>query len=159
MRKYLILFIASLILVLIQTSFFLEIFGPKINPNIVYALGFAFLFANKKKYAYRTALISGIMLDLLSFNTVGFSSLFMLISFHISKYIQGKILKGIWVLIISSVIFFGLYKVIFGAGNIYDAGSLLALFEAKILISSTISSAVSLIMYGFINNYFKDIED
>jgi len=153
-KKYLVLVFVSFIGVILQTSLFLEIFGPKVNPNIVFALGFAFLFSNKQKYALRTALVSGVLLDLLSFNVVGTTSLFMIFSFYASKFIQEKFFKGIGVLVFLSIIFFTIYKMLYGLG-----GATRVPLDAKILIGSTVSTAIALIGSGLIGMYLKDLKD
>lgn len=109
MKKILYLFLINLVLVLFQTSFFSEIFGINLNPNLILAFGFAFMFVNQEEEGRTSLLIGGILLDLLSFSTVGLSSLTMLVLFELSilvrKYLARGILTQLLVIFVSTILY------------------------------------------------------
>ena len=96
MRKTLYIIFINLILAVLQNAFFPELFGANFTPNLILAFGFSFLFINKEEEAGTSLLIGGLVLDLLSFNTVGLSSLSFLILLEISILIRKYLTKDLF---------------------------------------------------------------
>ncbi|HSX39208.1 MAG TPA: hypothetical protein VLI92_01310 [Candidatus Saccharimonadales bacterium] len=83
MKKIGVLIFVNILLVILQNSFFNELFSAKFNPNLVMAFGFAFLLMNDEEVGLSSLLIGGLVYDLLTFVTVGFSSFLFLILFEL----------------------------------------------------------------------------
>jgi len=139
MRKNLVIMFVCLIFVIFQESFLLEFFGAALNPNLIIALCFTFIFIDDIDSAMFTALIGGLFLDFLGVSIVGLSSLILILLLVISRWMKKTVFRGIWVqigLIIGSTIIF---KLLMGYPGL--------VYSNKILFSGFLNSAISLVFY------------
>lgn len=103
-KDYLIITFIIFILALFQTSFFAEVFGNSLNPNLILVLVFAFLFMDKTQEALFSTFVGGLLLDTLGNSIMGLSSLLLVCAVLLtlfakkfvqeSKYFQGILLLG-----------------------------------------------------------------
>lgn len=138
MRKYFIIFIINLIIIFLQESFLVELFGPFLNPNLIIGLGYAFLLSGDDDLALFSLLVGGIILDLLGTGIIGLSSLvlvlLMLISFQVRKTIFRGILNQIIFIVISVVI----YKMLSSYPPL--------IYNFRLVVSGAISAVIAVIV-------------
>jgi rod shape-determining protein MreD len=116
-KNYLVITIFLFILVLFQTSFFSEIFGRFLNPNLVIALVFAYLVMDKAQEAFFSAFVGGLLLDISGNTIVGLSSL-ILVSIIIFTLLAKKLVqKGGILLTVILLIAFPVYTMIINYPN------------------------------------------
>lgn len=97
MKRIVFLVTINLILALFQSSFFPQLFGVYYNVNLIFAFAYAFLASNKIKEALISILIGGLILDLLGFSIVGFTSLILTVLLYLAIFIRKYVFKS-WVL-------------------------------------------------------------
>lgn len=87
---YTAIFLANVFLVLGQNSFFNELLGNYLNPNLVLAFAFSILMIRDSEYSFFSAFLGGLFIDLSSMGILGISPVFftfvILISYIIRKY-------------------------------------------------------------------------
>jgi len=145
MRKNITILILSLILVIFQESFLLEFFGGALNPNLIIALCFGFMFNEEYDTALFAALIGGLFLDFLSVGIVGMTSIAIIVCLVLSQWVKRTIFMGAWVhivFVIASTVF---YKVIMSYPD-FD-------YNGKILISCIINLVLSLGFYAILRRF------
>lgn len=87
MRNIVILIFLNTTIILVQNSFLSVLLPPTYVPNLLLALSFTFTLYDKDTVAYMSALIGGMLFDLLTFNIVGETSLIFVASlFLFSQY-------------------------------------------------------------------------
>ncbi len=94
MKKYIIIIATTLMLALLQLSFFSELLGNGLSPDLLLAFAFALLFLDLKEEAYFAGFIGGLFLDLLGFSIVGSSSVLYVCSLVLFSVIQRFVSKG-----------------------------------------------------------------
>lgn len=94
MRKFLILLIINIFLVLVQGSFLRELVGPALTPNLIIAFAFSLFFAEREDLALISAFMGGLLLDLLGFSIVGISPLLIIAGLIFYKFVKQYLFKG-----------------------------------------------------------------
>lgn len=121
-KKLFIILLLNIILSLVQVSFVPILFSHKLYINLVLALSFGFLAVNKTKDAYISALISGLIMDILGITTIGISAFIFCTGLYIAYFIHDKFLKkySLFLFIIPVDIFYQLLVLRqIEAGNIF----------------------------------------
>lgn len=143
-KKHLLLTFTLVILGLFQTSFLFELFG-EVNPNIILALVFAFLYASKTEDALFSAFVGGLIIDLMTSNILGISSLalvvFTLAAGLVRKYAASNMFSQS-IMCISTAL---LYSVVTNFN--------VKLNFSGVLFSSTLTLLVSIVIYLVVNNF------
>ena len=144
MKKFLTIFFMNLVLVLLQLSFFGELFEGAFTPNLVLAFGFALTFGSLANSAKVSVLIGGLLLDLLGFNLVGHSSTVIIACMIMYDFIRRNVSKN--VLLSAAAVFL--------SSLVYDKllGMSPSLFFVQSQISALVTLAISGIFYFLINN-------
>jgi len=96
MRRFFALFILNLLLCLLQTAFFPELFGVTAAPNLVLAFSFALFFLHKFNLSFLSCFIGGLLLDLLVTLPVGLSSVILLSCLVCAFYVRRYLFRGLW---------------------------------------------------------------
>lgn len=146
MLRYLVIFLAALFLVLLQTSLLPLLTIKGVWPNFVLMTLLALRFANKVKTAYLVAILSGTFLDLTTQTLFGLNSLLFVLfltssAFYMKIFGEG-LLQNFFLGFLSSMllrIIFSLPFIVIGEiflGGILDGMLLTVLFP---LISGIIS--------------------
>jgi hypothetical protein len=94
MKKFLGLFAANYILVILQTAYLVEFFGFDANPNLVLGLTLGLILARDFDGAYISALIGGILYDVSSAGILGVSALYGTVSVFIIQQICRFYVRG-----------------------------------------------------------------
>jgi len=92
-KKILIVLTLNIFLSLVQISFVPFLFLTKIYVNLILAFAFALLALNKTKEAYTSALLGGLLMDILGVVFIGISSFFYCTSLYIAYFIHEKFIK------------------------------------------------------------------
>lgn len=95
MRKIIELTIANIFISLLQTAFFLELFGA-VNPNLVLANAYSYFYGNSIRTSLISAFVGGLIIDLLGVGIVGITPLFFVIAILLSDFIKKYIFRG-WI--------------------------------------------------------------
>lgn len=111
MKQFMYIILINALAGIFQLSFFNRLFGGHIaNPNLILALAFSLFFLGMYERAYFSALFGGLLLDLMSFNTVGLSSLILIFCLISSYLVKKYIFKG-WVMqVLSLLITYFIYQ-------------------------------------------------
>ncbi len=136
MRKYVLITIFSLVVVLIQESFSWEFFGQAINPSIVIAICFAFLMVDDHLGALFSALIGGLWLDLVGVGIVGVSSFALVILLALAVWVKNSMLRAIWVQAVLVIGVTIIFKLIISYPELT--------YSWKVFFSGVLSSIISL---------------
>jgi rod shape-determining protein MreD len=112
MRKYFIVTIVNIILIFLQESFLVELFGVAFNPNLVIALGFSLVLVDEDDLALFSVLIGGLFLDLLSTGIIGLSSLVLVLLLYMAIQARKTIYRGVFTQLIFVVITAIIYKIL-----------------------------------------------
>ena len=96
MKRFFSLLIINIFLVLLQNSFFSEIFGVALNPNLIVGFAFALFFLDREDLYLMSGFLGGILLDLFGFSIVGLSALVITGILILFNYIRRYLFKG-WV--------------------------------------------------------------
>ncbi len=139
MRKYFLITIFSLILVLLEESFAGEFLGAALNPNLILALSFAFLFADDRRASLYSALIGGLWLDLMGVGIVGLSSFMLVLLLILASWIRNALFKGVWVQVVVIVCSTMLFKLIMNYPQMN--------YSWKLVVAGILTSLISLIFY------------
>lgn len=139
MKRFFAILFINLLLVLLQLSFFGELFGVGFLPNLVLALAISLVLNDSNDMALLSGFLGGLLLDLLGFNIVGVSSLSITVLSGILILIRRSVSKS-WIVNIAYVIF---------AALIYDraAGNSESFFSSSALSASFVTLGVSVILY------------
>ena len=147
MKKFFILFFVNLVLVLLQLSFFGELFSGSFVPNLVLALAFALAFSELADFGKMSALAGGLLLDLLGFNIIGFSPTVIISCLIIYDLIRRNVSKNVilssFVVIISSLVYdklLGISPTFFAPQAIKSALVTFAAWGIFYLLTSNIST-------------------
>jgi len=148
MKRFISLLGINLVLVLLQYSFFRELFGANYNPNLVLALAFTLFFLDQEDLYLMSGFIGGIVLDLFGFSIVGLSALVItgtLILFHyIRRYLFRGWLSNIVLVILGQIVYVTLLS---GAFLVTRAS----------LQSGVSTLLVAFLLYGIIRNYWGNL--
>ncbi len=149
MKKYLPIILIVLFLAILQSSFFLELLGSELNPNLVLALAFAFVIPGNKNTAFFIAFTGGIFLDLLGAGVIGLSSLVLVSSVLFSSFAKNYLTKGNFPFSVT-LIFFSL------ASSSVQLGYLAINFKS--LFSAILTLAISFILYWLFTRFSNLVE-
>lgn len=153
MRKATVLIILNLILVIIQESFFLELFGPSLNISLILALAFGYFLSNQEKEALDSALFGGLVIDLVNPNIIGLSSLLFVVLLLIAGVIKRYFFKGFGFQLVVVVLSVCIYKLVISYPKIH--------FAQELVISGIMTFILSFMLHLLINKIthkFKSIE-
>ena len=124
---------------MIQISFLYRLFGRSLNPNLIAAFAFSLFFLGVYDKALFSALIGGIFLDLMGFDTVCISSLILVTCLLLVFYIKKYIFKGLTTQILSLFMASITYSILVGFPNFY--------FDIKTVFSGIFTVVIGLIFY------------
>ena len=145
MKKLLIILFANLALLLFQESFTFELFGSSLNPNLIAALGFAFLFADDDSNATKSIFIGSILLDLIGVGVVGLTLVFYIVIFQLAIYVRNFIFKGVGTPLVFLLISTILYKM--------AVENLRWELDFRFVLSAVITLMISFVFYLVINRF------
>ncbi len=94
MKKYVILSMINIVLVLFQLSFFPKLVGNALAPNLVLAFAFTFLLYGGLGFALFTAFFGGLLVDLLSFSHIGVSPLILCLLLMLTKIVRKHLIRN-----------------------------------------------------------------
>ena len=120
MKRVLLLFVVNLVLVLIQTSLFLELFGARFNPNLVLAFALVLFAYNKTATALLSCLIGGVLIDLSGVGILGLTPFIFVILMLILSYARQHLFRSFILKIIASLVFPFVYSSVINFGNEVD---------------------------------------
>jgi len=143
MRKNIIITFVCLVFVIFQESFMLEFFGSALNPNLIIALAFSFMFIDDTKRAMFTALIGGLFLDFLGVSIVGLSSFILIVSLGFTAWTKKTVFRGVWTQVVLVIVSTVVFKLLMGYPDIVYSGKLLA--------SGVLNAAISLVFFLVLN--------
>ncbi|MFC1756054.1 hypothetical protein ACFLZK_01560 [Patescibacteria group bacterium] len=143
MRKSIAIIIICLVFVIFQESFMLEFFGGAINPNLIIALAFSFMFIDDYRTAMFTALVGGIFLDFLGVGIIGLSSFLLILFLLFSRWIKKTIFRGIWIQIVMIIVSTIVFKLVINYPDM--------IYSGKILFSGLINSIISSLIFLVLN--------
>lgn len=135
MRRFFIVFFVSLGLVLIQTSFLPVLLGPDISPSLYLALVMSLYVENKVKDAYFSALVGGLIVDLLSTHTVGMSPLILTALLLVLSFARKYIYRSWVIRVLLSLVVFSAYTVLINLENLNDMSQVFSLALSTLIIS------------------------
>lgn len=95
MKKLIVLIFISLILGLMQVSFFPEIFGSKVVINWILAFSFGWLLVEAPVTALKSAFIGGLILDIALGSRMGLSSLLLTSGVYVAILVRKYLFKGV----------------------------------------------------------------
>ncbi|MDC0449042.1 hypothetical protein OAL67_00330 [bacterium] len=129
MKKNIVVLLIAFVLSIFQTAFFLEIFGPTLNPNIILAFCFALYIGWSARVGIFGAFVGGLFLDLVTLGPIGLSSLVFCCAVYLGSILQKRVLRGLQFQVIVLILFFILHKILTGT-DITNFGSdhILSLF-------------------------------
>lgn len=139
MRKNIAIIFICLMFVIFQESFMLEFFGSALNPNLIIALSFSFIFVDDYKTAFYAALIGGLFLDFLGVGIVGLSSFILILLLVISRWVKKTMFRGIGMQMVLVVVSTIVFKMVMNFPDMVYSG--------KILFSGVLNSIMSLLVY------------
>ena len=151
MRKNIAIIIICLVFVIFQESFMLEFFGSALNPNLIIALSFSFIFIDDYDPALFTALIGGLLLDFLRVGIVGLSSFLIILLLVFSRWIKKTIFRGVWIQIVMIIVSTIVFKLVINYPDVIYSGKIL--FSG--LLNSTVSSLIFLILNRIRQRYLS----
>lgn len=145
MKRFVGLLFVNLILVLLQLSFFGELFDGSFVPNLVLALAFAFIFCDLGEMGKTSAFLGGVFLDLLGFNIIGFSPITIISCILIYDLIRRNMSGNIAVSALT----------LFLATLIYDKimGFSPRLFASEAVIGAMFTLGICGIFYVLVSNF------
>lgn len=94
MKRFFVLLIINIVLVMLQNSFFAELFGANSNPNLVLAFAFGLFFLDREDFYLMSGFLGGVLLDLFGFSIVGLSALVITGTLILFSYIRRYLFKG-----------------------------------------------------------------
>lgn len=119
MNKFLFILGINIILVLIQSSFIVEPNYIYYMPNLVLAFAYSLLLMNRSDIGLLSALIGGLLLDLISFRVIGLSSFSLVLLLLITSYIKKYVFKGIVIQLLLLFLIDLLYLLILNMPNLF----------------------------------------
>lgn len=144
MKKYLTIVFTTLILALLQLSFFSELLGNGLAPDLLLAFCFALLFLGLKEEALFAGFVGGLFLDLLGFSIVGSSAVLYVASLVLYSVMERFVSRG-WLTKALGFLFFS-YMISSLKSDVVFAmqsfGSLFSLF-VNVLFTSMVKRIMS----------------
>ena len=131
------LILLNIFSVIIQTSFLLEVFGSKLNPNLVGAVVFSMLLVKDTTSAYLSAFVGGLLLDIVSGGVAGLGTfLFTLFVWLYSRF-HSFYLRNMFVSLFFATLCFYIFKLVTAQTIAFDGwifvGSLLTAIIGQFL--------------------------
>lgn len=96
MKKFVMLVALNLIFVLLQTAFFPELVGQVWTPNLFVAFGLALALLNYEEDSLLSGVIGGVLYDLLTLSTIGFSSFVLSLLLVFLFYVKQHVFKSLY---------------------------------------------------------------
>jgi cell shape-determining protein MreD len=93
-RTYIYIILSTFVVSIVQTSLFLELFNVSANPYLVLVLSFGLYLSLGLEYGLFTALIGGVLLDFVTFNVIGMTSLLFVVFIYFSRTVRTYVLQG-----------------------------------------------------------------
>ena len=155
MRKYIVIAIINIILIFLEESFFYELFGAELNPNLVIALSFALIIVKEDELALYAALIGGFFLDLLGAGIIGLSSLTLILLMQISMKVGKTIYRGLITQLIFIVITTIVYKILMNYPPLYYNKTLFFSGVMTASLSVLISQALARFKKRYLSTEFR----
>jgi len=136
MRKYILLIILNIIVVLLQSSFLGELFDYSYIPDFVLVFSFAFLLDDQKELALGNAFIGGIVLDLLNLKVFGVYASVLVVLIGLVYVLQKLLVKTLFFQSVMFVLAVTIFRWLFLQGSFKQA-----------LIGGVVTSLVSVFLY------------
>jgi hypothetical protein len=137
MRKTHLLVLLNIFLIIVQTSFLYEIFGAKMNPNLLAATVFALVLIGDTTSAYLSALIGGLFLDIISGGVIGLGAFILTLFVMLHSYLYSFYLRNVFIGVVFATLCFYAYRLLLSRDFIFDgwllAGSLLTAVIGQLL--------------------------
>ncbi len=136
-----------IVLSLLYCVFFLELFGPVFNPNLIIAFVLIYEMRNKIESSVMVAFYSGLVLDLfLNNNVLGLSSVFFIVVVYIVHYTKRFLIRARFINFFYIGAFHILYVLVFATSTPRNPWSLLV---------SAVMSVLSGFVLGHMFNKFN----
>lgn len=133
MKKNYTLILLNIFSIILQTSFLLEIFGPKLNPNLLAAIVFALVLVGAYTSAYTSALFGGLLLDILSGGVLGLGSFILTVFVFIHSYLYSFYLRNTFIGILFATACFYFYKLLLSRTFVIDGWLVLGALLTAVL--------------------------
>lgn len=134
-RSILLISLINIVLVLLESSFLNTLFDTKIILCLVFSFCIALFVADRAQYAFVSALIGGMLIDLLGVNVIGITPVILIASLVLFTYIRKLFLKNLFV----NIFFIYLINIIYMTLTFDPKFS----FHPSFLVSATLNLVIT----------------
>ena len=131
------LIVLNIFSVIIQTSFLLELFGTKLNPNLVATVVFSMLLVGDTASAYLSAFVGGLLLDIVSGGVIGLGAFLFTLFVWLYSHLHSFYLRNMFVSLFFATLYFYIFRLVTAQTLVFDgwifAGSFLTAVMGQLL--------------------------